>query len=75
MHIWEPYTQRAMRTRFHDSSCCNEYDLMSEGGAFFVLRKAEDGTVEETARGPYGRAVTAWLELGAVHQHKAACDR
>jgi hypothetical protein len=74
MHTWEPHIWQGTRLRIHDTSCCGEYQLASEGGEFFVRRQAGN-EYEETARGRYGRAVTAWLDLSAEHEHKAPCDR
>ncbi|MEO3884356.1 hypothetical protein [Nonomuraea sp. B5E05] len=69
MRHWEPYAPRTPRLRVHETSCCGEYDLASEGGQYFVLRWNGDH-YEETSRGRYGHAVKVWLEVTATHHHQ-----
>jgi hypothetical protein len=69
MHHWEPYIPRSPRLRVHRTSCCGEYELGSEGGQYFVLRRNGDG-YDETGRGRQARAAELWLELADGHQHQ-----
>ncbi len=70
MYHWEPYIQRSPRLRVIRTSCCGEYELASEGGQYFVLRPADNGAHEETARGLYAHTVEVWKVL--VSQHRCS---
>ncbi|TDC11384.1 hypothetical protein E1267_00055 [Nonomuraea longispora] len=67
MHTWESHTPRGSRLRIHETSCCGEYELASEGGEYFVLRWTKNSAYEETSRGIYGRAAQAWRALAEAH--------
>lgn len=70
MYQWVPYIPPGrVLPRVLESSCCEEFILSYEDGEFFVRRRAESGGYEETARGGYGRALRAWIDLAAGHRH------
>ncbi|WP_431915926.1 hypothetical protein [Nonomuraea jabiensis] len=69
MHRWGPHLPHCPRLRVVAVSCCDEYQLCSEGGQYFVLRRAGDG-YEETGRGVHAKAVQVWNALVASHRHQ-----
>ncbi|WP_433437884.1 hypothetical protein [Nonomuraea sp. CA-141351] len=68
MHRWEPHIPHGPRLRVVAVSCCDKYQLCSEAGQYFILRRAGDG-YEETGRGVYAKAVQLWNTLTIRHQH------
>ncbi|MEV4173954.1 hypothetical protein [Nonomuraea sp. NPDC049709] len=67
---WEPHRPRSPRPiRSIELSCCSAYEWCSEGGLYFVLRRAGDG-YEETGRGIYARAREVWDELTEEHARR-----
>lgn len=69
MHRWDPHIPHAARLRVVAVSCCDEYQLCSEGGQYFVLRLAGDG-YEETGRGIHAKTVRVWDALITGHCHQ-----
>ncbi|MER7500415.1 hypothetical protein AB0L05_16075 [Nonomuraea pusilla] len=64
MPTWYPHQRRSPRPlRVREWSCCDEYQLCSEAGQYFILRRAADGGYEETSRGIYTRTRAVWDEL------------
>ncbi|SEG43666.1 hypothetical protein SAMN05444920_1021029 [Nonomuraea solani] len=70
MYIWEPHTPQRLRY-VKEASCCEAYILCSEGAQYYVLRRVDFARFEETARGPYGYAAAAWLDLAEQHEQEA----
>lgn len=70
MYRWEPYTPSGALFCVVEASCCEEFVLSSEGGTFFIRRRADDGGWVETARGGYYRAAKVWMDLARGHQHE-----
>ncbi|NBE97469.1 hypothetical protein FE391_29575 [Nonomuraea sp. KC401] len=69
MPHWEPYVPRGPRLRVYATSCCCEYELVSESGQYFVLRWTGDGEQqEETGRGVYARTAAIWRHLTSRHR-------
>ena len=69
MYTWEPHIPQGPHLWVIEASCCEEYVLCAQAAQYFVRRRADDGNHEETARGPYARAVKAWIDLAAGHRH------
>jgi hypothetical protein len=71
MHTWVPHAPQRL-WRVAETSCrCEAYILCFELAEYYVLRRTAAGTLEETARGSYGRAVAAWADLTEQHRQEA----
>ncbi len=70
MTLWIPHTPQGLRCVV-EASCCEEFVLCSEGAVYYVIRRDEAGEFQETARGEYGLAFTAWMTLADSHTHEA----
>ncbi|NRQ39380.1 hypothetical protein HII36_47290 [Nonomuraea sp. NN258] len=66
MYVWSPSITHALLW-VEETSCCEEYTLCCEEAEYFVRRRTADGGFEETARGRYGPAAIAWIDLARRH--------
>ncbi|MEU4226227.1 hypothetical protein AB0F17_18165 [Nonomuraea sp. NPDC026600] len=66
-HEWTPYIPSGNRTRVVEASCCNQYQLLQEGGAYVVTLLLDATPIVETARGSTGRARQVFDDLVALH--------
>ncbi|MFG3440011.1 hypothetical protein ACGF0J_22410 [Nonomuraea sp. NPDC047897] len=63
---WAPFVRQDEPYRIRATSCCGHFELASQGGQYLILRPAEGGGYDETARGTYSRTYVVWDTLVAA---------
>ncbi|WP_113699569.1 hypothetical protein [Nonomuraea lactucae] len=71
---WVPFQRHNDLYRVKVTSCCCQYELVSQGGQYLILRPAPGGGYEETARGIYRATIGVWdrliIEHAGHHRHQ-----